>query len=153
MNLEIAEELGTSRQTVGLWRQRFSDQGLSGIEKDAPRGGRPSHLRKDLEALIIRKTTQDKPKSDTHWSTRSLAKELGITHSMVHRVWNANGLKPHRTKTFKVSNDPEFEAANGQRSGMPSRGPESPASSVWTSESGTVRWRLAKEISRIRSEP
>ncbi len=109
MNLDIAEELETSRQTVGLWRQRFADQGLSGIEKDAPRGGRPSHLRKDLEALIIRKTTQEKPKNETHWSTRSLAKELGITHSMVHRVWNANGLKPHLAKTFKVSNDPAFE--------------------------------------------
>lgn len=54
-------------------------------------------------------TTQQKPKNATHWSTRSLARELGVDHVMVHRVWRANGLKPHLFKTFKLSNDPDFE--------------------------------------------
>lgn len=108
-NFEIAEELGTSRQTVGLWRRRFAEHGIPGIEKDAPRGGRPPEVRREVEALIIQKTTQETPENATHWSTRSLAKEMGITHSMVHRVWKANGLKPHLVKTFKVSNDPKFE--------------------------------------------
>lgn len=109
LNLDIAEQLGTSRQTVGLWRNRFAETGIPGIEKDAPRGGRPPSSRGEVEALIIEKTTQEKPENETHWSTRSLAKELGVTHSMVHRVWQANGLKPHLFTTFKVSNDPAFE--------------------------------------------
>ena len=108
-NQAIAKELGTSRQTVGLWRQRFADLGLPGIEKDAPRGGRPPTARQQQEALIIEKTTQEKPKNATQWSTRSLAKELGINHTLVHRVWKANGLKPHLVKTFKLSTDPQFE--------------------------------------------
>ena len=109
LNLDIAEQLGTSRQTVGLWRNRFAEARISGIEKDAPRGGRPPSSRGEVEALIIEKTTQEKPENETHWSTRSLAKELGVTHSMVHRVWQANGLKPHLVTNFKVSNDPAFE--------------------------------------------
>ena len=107
-NREIAAQLETSRPTVGLWRKRFAEHGIPGIEKDAPRGGRPSKTWQELERKIIEKTTQEKPRNATHWSTRSLAKELGTTHSMVHRVWLANGLKPHLTKTFKLSNDPNF---------------------------------------------
>jgi transposase len=107
-NGQIAVELGTSRPTVGLWRRRYAEQGLSGVEKDAPRGGRPPKSRQALELEIIRKTTQEKPQTATHWSTRSLAKEMGISHLMVHRVWRAHGLKPHLVKTFKLSNDPQF---------------------------------------------
>jgi len=107
-NREIAAELGTSQPTVGLWRRRFAEHGLSGIEKDAPRGGRPPKTRQALERQIIHKTTQEKPENATHWSTRSLAKEMGIHHLMVHRVWYAHGLKPHLVKTFKLSNDPRF---------------------------------------------
>jgi len=107
-NSQIADELGTSRPTVGLWRRRFAEQGLPGIEKDAPRGGRPPKARQALERQIIHKTTQEKPRAMTHWSTRSLAKEMGISHLMVHRVWRTHGLKPHLTKTFKLSNDPKF---------------------------------------------
>lgn len=109
-NLEIAERLQTSRQTVGLWRQRFVELGRSGIEKDAPRGGRPSDARQAAEKRIIEATTAKKPKNATQWSTRSLAKKLGVSRAMVHRVWQANGLKPHLHRTFKLSNDPNFEA-------------------------------------------
>jgi transposase len=81
---------------------------LEGLEKDLPRGGRPvSNL--DVVSEIIRKTTQETPEHATHWSTRSLATAMGVTQSMVSRVWRANGLKPHLVKTFKVSNDPRFE--------------------------------------------
>lgn len=107
-NQEIGERLETSRQTVGLWRQRFAAQGLRGIEKDAPRGGRPSSVRADWERRIIEATLHDKPINATHWSTRTLASTLGVSRSLVHRVWQANGLKPHRVKTFKLSNDPNF---------------------------------------------
>ncbi len=107
-NNDIASELGTERTIVGRWRSRFAQHGLAGIEKDAPRGGRQPTKRNKLARLIIKKTTDEKPSNATHWSTRSLAKELGISQSMVHRVWKANGLKPHLSRTFKVSNDPHF---------------------------------------------
>jgi transposase len=109
-NHEIAAELMTTRKTVGLWRKRFFSCGPSGIEKDAPRAGRPSSAQKALERDIIEMTTNKEkgPKNATEWTMRTLARELGTNHSRVQRVWRANGLKPHLTKTFKVSNDPRF---------------------------------------------
>jgi transposase len=94
-NQEIAATLGVKAHTVGRWRKRFAEQGIDGIQKDLPRGGRPRRQREGIESEIIRRTTQGTPLNATHWSTRSLAKELGISQSMVHRVWKANGLKPH----------------------------------------------------------
>ena len=107
-NQAIAEELKTNRPLVGKWRTRFSCQGVAGIEKDAPRGGRPAKAREAIVASIIEWTTQKKPKNATHWSCRTLAKELGTSHAMVSRVWRANGLKPHLCRTFKLSNDRRF---------------------------------------------
>ena len=109
LNQEIAAEVGVTEGTVGRWRHRFAELGLRGIEKDLPRGGRKPTRRSRIEREIIKKTTQEKPANATHWSTRSLADELGTTQSMVHRVWQANGLKPHLVQTFKLSNDPRFE--------------------------------------------
>lgn len=107
-NKEIALELGISRKMVGLWRNRFAKQRWAGIEKDAPRSGRNPTQRNQLAQSIIQKTTQEKPKDMTHWSVRTLAKEMGIHPSMVHRVWKANHLKPHLVRTFKISRDPHF---------------------------------------------
>jgi transposase len=104
----IAAELGTDPGLVGRWRRRFADLGLAGIEKDAPRGGRPATARSRLVGKIIEWTTQRKPKNATHWSTRTLAAELGTSRAMINRVWRANGLKPHLSRTFKLSNDPRF---------------------------------------------
>jgi len=104
----IAEKLGTDRLLVGKWRKRFAEKGLAGIEKDAPRGGRPSITRQAMTARIVEWTTRKKPKNATHWSCRTLARELGTSHAMVNRVWQANGLKPHLHRTFKVSNDRHF---------------------------------------------
>ena len=108
-NKGIAMEMGGKAHTVGRWRSRFAELRLAGIEKDLPRGGRPRDQREQLESEIIRKTTQETPRNATHWSTRTLAKELGATQSMIHRVWKANGLKPHLVHTFKLSSDPHFE--------------------------------------------
>lgn len=107
-NIAIAEELETDRTIVGRWRKRFVEKGLAGIEKDAPRGGRPATKREHIAGKIIEYTTQRKPADATHWSTNSLARELGVSQSMVSRVWRANGLKPHLVRTFKLSNDPNF---------------------------------------------
>jgi transposase len=108
-NQKIATEVGVNRETVGLWRSRFLKKGVAGLLKDLPRGGRKPTARSKIEGRIIRATTQERPQNATHWSTRTLAKELGVNQSMIHRVWVANGLKPHLVKTFKVSNDPNFE--------------------------------------------
>jgi len=107
-NQAIAKEIGCTRRTVGTWRNRFAADRLAGIEQDAPRAGRTPSVRAAFEAEIIRKTTQETPPNATQWSTRSLAKELGCNDTLVQRVWQDNGLKPHRVKTFKVSNDPQF---------------------------------------------
>ena len=107
-NRDIAAELGITRATVARWRIRFAARGIAGIQKDAPRGGRPPKARDELAARIVEMTTRQKPADATHWSTRTLARALGTNSSMVSRVWRANGLKPHLTRTFKVSNDPRF---------------------------------------------
>jgi transposase len=108
-NNEIAKLQEVKPHTVSRWRQRFFELRLEGIEKDLPRGGRSSKRREQIEKEIIRKTTQEKPKNATHWSTRTLAAELNVSQTMVHRVWQANGLKPHMVRTFKLSRDPHFE--------------------------------------------
>jgi transposase len=107
-NEVIAESLGIHRHQVSRWRRRFVARGLAGIEKDLPRAGRKPSKREQVTALIIETTTQTKPTAATHWSVRRLAEKLGIDKSMVHRVWRAGGLKPHLSKTFKVSNDKHF---------------------------------------------
>jgi transposase len=108
-NRQIAKDLSLTRETVGRWRSRFAEKRVDGITKDLPRGGRNPTKKSKVEGRIIRKTTREKPRNATHWSTRTLAKDLGVSQSMVQRVWKANGLKPHLVKTFKVSNDPHFE--------------------------------------------
>ena len=108
-NADIAAELGMKPHTIGRWRNRFAEHRVVGIEKDLPRSGRRPRVREAIDSEIIRKTTQEKPANATHWTTRTLAKELGTTQTMVHRVWKANGLRPHLVRTFKVSNDPAFE--------------------------------------------
>ncbi len=91
-NREIAEKLAVTRETVGRWRSRFAEKSVEGILKDLPRGGRKPTNRSKVEGRILQMTTQEQPMNATHWSTRTLAEELGVTQSMVHRVWKANGL-------------------------------------------------------------
>lgn len=108
-NKEIAKTLGVMERTVGCWRTRFSQGGLASIEKDLPRGGRHAAQREKHQAKIIKKVQEEKPANATQWTTRALAEALGVSQSLVFRVLRANGLKPHRVKTFKISNDPRFE--------------------------------------------
>ena len=110
LNKDIAADLKTGMKTVCLWRNRFAKSGLLGIERDAPRGGRPPAKRTKVAAEIVRVTTTENHHAATHWSTRTLAKHLNVSSSMVQRVWKANRLQPHRTKTFKLSHDPQFAA-------------------------------------------
>jgi transposase len=104
----IGELLGIDPRQASRWRRRFIERRLAGIEKDLPRGGRKARKRERMAPLIIERTTQSKPSEATHWSVRRLAESLGIDKSMVHRVWQASGLKPHLAKRFKVSRDKKF---------------------------------------------
>jgi transposase len=110
---QIAEQLNVTKNTVGRWRKRYIEEKVNGIIKERPRGsnqgGKNTSEQEKLRQKIIKKTTQEKPKGSTHWSTRSMAKVIGTTHSFVSRVWQQAGLKPHLHKSFKVSNDPHFE--------------------------------------------
>lgn len=112
-NYKIAEALDIDVNKVGRWRNRFEQRGIQGIEKDLPRGGnhggKNSADQAKLRSKIIKMTTQEKPENETHWTTRGLAKVLGINHSFINRVWREVGLKPHLVAQFKVSNDPAFE--------------------------------------------
>ena len=104
-NTRIAEELGVGRVQVGRWRKRYAEGGLSAIAQDLPRGGRKPKVD---AAQVVHRTTQTLPAHATHWSTRTMAKVVGVSDTTVLRVWRAHGLKPHRVKTFKVSRDPKF---------------------------------------------
>jgi transposase len=105
----IAKKLSTSRSTVILWIRRFQDQGLTGISEDAPHGLSTRSLDAEKVKSIVEATLHTKPKDATHWSTRTMAKIQGVSHSTVQRIWDAHGLQPHRVKTFKLSKDKRFE--------------------------------------------
>jgi transposase len=107
-NREIAEISGATRRTVGVWRRRFAAKRIAGILKDAPRAGRLPSIGEEVIREIVRKTTQETPVAGTHWSTRSLAKVMGLSPSTIGRTWRRHGLKPHLTRTFKLSRDPKF---------------------------------------------
>ena len=104
-NKQIAETLNVAPRMAALWRGRFIEHGIEGLLKDAPRAGRTPSISR---ARLIEKTTQSSPRNATHWSTRTMAREMGISKASVSRIWRANGLKPHRVESFKVSNDPHF---------------------------------------------
>jgi transposase len=106
---QIAEEVGIRRQSVALWRRRFLESGIDGIRKDAPRGGRQRSARTEAKVReIVKRTTQTTPPDATHWSTRSMARAAGTSEATVRRVWRDHGLRPHRVKSFKLSNDKHF---------------------------------------------
>jgi transposase len=106
-NKEIAEKVGVCTHTVGTWRNRFAEHGMDGLY-DEPRPGAPRKIGDEEIAVAIRKTLTTRPKGATHWSLRTMAKEIGHAPSTVHRIWRAFGLQPHRIETFKLSSDPLF---------------------------------------------
>jgi transposase len=106
-NTEIAERLGIRRNTAATWRSRFAAHRLDGLSDD-PRPGRPRTVTDEQVEEVIVKTLESTPKDATHWSTRSMAKEVGLTQSAVLRIWKAFGLQPHRQETWKLSKDPLF---------------------------------------------
>ena len=105
---DTAQAVGVRRTVVSLWENRFRDSGMAGLV-DAPRSGRKSSVPPEVKAAIISEAVRP-PAGRTQWSTRSMAKAKGVSGYTVGRIWQANGIKPHIKRTFKVSNDQAFEA-------------------------------------------
>jgi transposase len=97
-NTEIAARLGVHRNTVALWRRRFLEFGLDGLP-DEPRPGQPRKITDAQVEEVITTTLERQPRGATHWSTRSMAAEVGLTQTAVSRIWRAFGLQPHRQQT------------------------------------------------------
>ena len=104
----IALELGVSRPTVQLWRQRFLALRLAGLEKDAPRPGRIARIGARKIRAVVEATLHTTPPQATHWSTRTMAQAQGLSEATVRRIWKRHNLKPHLAKTFKLSRDKLF---------------------------------------------
>ena len=107
-NRRIARELNTSRPTVILWRNRFMQGGPAALTEDAPGRGRRTQITAAEVKEIVEATLHTTPKAATHWSVRTMAKAQGVSPTRVYRIWDANGLQPHRTRTFKLSKDKQF---------------------------------------------
>jgi len=106
-NAQICEKLGVCRPSVQTWRKRFAERRIEGLD-DEPRSGRPRTICDERVHEAVTRTLETKPKDATHWSTRTLAEELGLSQSTVSRIWRAFNLQPHRSATFKLSTDPRF---------------------------------------------
>ncbi|GGP89670.1 IS630 family transposase [Streptomyces melanogenes] len=104
---DVAVQLGSTAHAVGRWRARFVQHRIAGLG-DMPRPGGPRTVTDEKVAAVVARTLESTPKNATHWSTRSMAKELGLSQSSVSRIWRAFGLQPHRSETFKLSTDPYF---------------------------------------------
>ena len=106
--MSIVRALGKSKPTVWRWQQRFVAQGIAGLERDATRPGRKPPLALAVIAQVVDKTLHERPPAATQWSTRTMARAVGLSQTSVRRIWNAHGLKPHLTRGFKLSNDKRF---------------------------------------------
>src|SRR5580658_6215796 len=106
-NDHVADRLRVHAATVGKWRKRFLAMRLQGLS-DAPRSGPPRKITDDRVDEVVTRTLTSRPKGATHWSTRELAAQTGLSRSSIHRIWQTFGLQPHRSETFKLSTDPLF---------------------------------------------
>jgi transposase len=120
---DIVAKLDTSTSTIGKWKRRFLGAGLEGLETERP-GQTPPKLTPKLRARILNATRRKPRDGSTHWSTRKLADQLGVSKTMVHRVWQEAGLKPHRLERYMASNDPDFERKAADIIGLYLRPPQ-----------------------------
>jgi len=108
-NSQIATTVGVTPMTVRSWRTRFTQEGLATFAVVREGRGRKPGISPEQIEEIVRLTQHEKPPGETHWSCRSMAKQVGVSPATVQRIWSGRGLKPHLVKTFKLSNDPAFE--------------------------------------------
>jgi transposase len=105
----IQEAVGCGRAYISRWRERFLEQGVAGMYA-RHKGRKPTAMTPRMQARILARTQSEPSDGSTHWSTRKLGNELGVSHMLVQRVWSRAGIKPHRTKSYMISDDPDFES-------------------------------------------
>jgi transposase len=136
-NQAVAERLGISRPTVTKWRSRFVARRLEGLA-DEPRPGAARAITDELVERVLVMTLETTPTAATHWSTRSLARHLGMSQSAISRIWRAFGLKPHLVDTFKLSTDPQLIDKVGDVVGLYLNPPEA-AMVLWVDEKSSIQ--------------
>ena len=104
----IMRRTGKSKPCVWRWQERYVAEGVEGLLRDKTRPARKKPLTAEVKLKVLTKTANETPANATHWSVRAMAKEIGISHTSVQRIWAEAGLKPHLTRKFKLSNDPKF---------------------------------------------
>ena len=106
--MAIMRKIGVSKTTVWRWQEYFVEAGVDGLVKgrSKPPGKKPISMA--IKLKIVEKTVKERPTNATHWSVRTMAEEMGVSHTSVQRIWAEHGLKPHQVKSFKISNDPDF---------------------------------------------
>src|SRR6201995_5609087 len=107
---EIMRRTATSKTAVWRWQERFMTDGVPGLMRDRTRPSRIPPLSTEVEQHVVARTLEDPPGETTHWTAAAMATETGISVSSVQRIWRKHGLQPHRTRQFKLSNDPQFAA-------------------------------------------
>jgi transposase len=107
-SIVIARRVGKSKRTVWRWQERFVTDGVDGLLCDKPRSGRPPSILPDQVRTVVETTLRQTPADATHWSTRTLARVVGLGKTSIQKIWREHGLKPHLIKGFKVSRDPAF---------------------------------------------
>jgi transposase len=107
--MAIIRRTGKSKPCVWRWQSRYVAEGVEGLLRDKTRPSRKKPLAPEVKLKVLTKTANETPANATHWSVRTMAKEIGISHTSVQRIWTEAGLKPHLTRKFKLSNDPKFE--------------------------------------------
>ena len=105
---EIMRRAGTSKTAVWRWQERFMTEGVEGLLRDKTRPSRIPPLSTVVEQCVVARTLLDPPGETTHWTATAMARESGISISSVHRIWRRHGLRPHRVRQFKLSNDRQF---------------------------------------------
>jgi transposase len=106
-NQDVARELQLDVHTVGKWRERFRRSRLEGLA-DEPRPGAPRSIDDAQIEAVITRTLETRPPQGTHWSTRTMAQQTGLSQTAISRIWRAFALQPHRKESFKLSSDPFF---------------------------------------------
>ena len=104
----IMRRTGKSKPCVWRWQERYAAEGVEGLLRDKTRPARKKPLAAEVKLKVLTKTANETPANATHWSVRTMAKEIGISHTSVQRIWAEAGLKPHLIRKFKLSNDPKF---------------------------------------------
>jgi transposase len=142
VSFSVSQRLGVHAMTVGKWRRRFLDQRLEGL-RDEPRPGAPHTVDDERIEAVITRTLESQPDDATHWSSRGMALDSGLSVSTVQRIWRAFGLKPHRQETFKLSTDPDFVAKVRDVVGLYMAPPSMPWCCAWMRNRRPRRWIAA----------